>query len=382
MGRLSSLLNKDNVGDGVFVIRSSDFDTSKLNPGENHWRDFVCYFKKNLGVELVDLESAHGSDSTSGLLVDVLKSELPGSLLAVIPQEKNVVDFYLTLKEHSHNDLEGILEAYNFNYEKINSYYKLELKELIVKLHLVEEEYLNNKVKKLRRDSEEISKQHFALFYKYDDALKRNIWLPRKIYHDYNFVRNAAYEFGIKLLKFIKQENINSVLVYSIRRGGSVIGDCIVEILNKKREESEDFQNLIVQWGDIKATRYEGMNGGELKIDYIFPTIEESLKYDLIVFAEDLVDHGVTLNALIKRFDREYKSFNKKLLLKLAVLDIKDRTYKDEKKPNIDYFKVKLVIPNHKGELWIVYSHELTGLTSPELKSKLPNYLYNEWKNL
>ena len=56
MGRLSSLLNKDDVVDGVFVIRSSDFDTSKLNPGENHWRDFVCYFKKNLGVELVDLD--------------------------------------------------------------------------------------------------------------------------------------------------------------------------------------------------------------------------------------------------------------------------------------------------------------------------------------
>jgi hypoxanthine-guanine phosphoribosyltransferase len=365
---LKSDLQKNINGNEFFVIKSSDFDNPEISAGENHWRDFSLNIKKNLKAEIVNLKEGHDDESKSDLIVDVLKVNFKGCLFGEIKHspfesQENLLNFYLGMKERDYDLLENILGKGNFKFRKNFNLEKNILYDLFLndsKISILPMDYADaiKKLKDLRREDYEKGNfitSSFALFYNYDEHLQKNIWLPRKVFHSHDFIRDTGYYFGEKIIEYAKENNVKRILIYGIQRGGSPLANCISE---KIRNDSK----LNVNMGVIIASSYINMTKEDFRLDYIVPSVRKVKDYDLILIADDLVDTGTTIENAINSFE---ESERKKI--KTCVIDFKERKYRKEKKFFPDYLGLKIEINSHKEEIWVVYDGELEGLTEKEI---------------
>jgi uncharacterized protein len=144
--------------------------------------------------------------------------------------------------------------------------------------------------------------------------------------------------------------------VIGVTRGGAQISVYIQETLSLLDEN-------IKSYATIHAYSYTGI--GEAKSEVIVrdlePLLQEIKHGESILVIDDVFDRGATLNAIKEKLDKRLQE--KQATVKLGVLYYKPENSTVSIAP--DYF-----FRTYNGDDWLVFPHELCGLSQAELRHK------------
>ncbi len=162
-----------------------------------------------------------------------------------------------------------------------------------------------------------------------------------------------SIRLGIKIL----ESGFNPNYIVGIWRGGTPVGIAVQELL--------DYFGVKTDHIAIRTSSYEGIEQRNKQIrvhglDYISDNVnsEESL---LIV--DDVFDTGLSIDAVLERL-RSRARKNTPADIRIATVYYKPDNRKTDFFP--DYFV-------HETSKWLIFPHELDGLTSEEIEKFKPN---------
>lgn len=162
------------------------------------------------------------------------------------------------------------------------------------------------------------------------------------------------FKDSCKLAAQVVESGFRPNYLVALWRGGTPVGICLQEFLLH-------FE-IVTDHIAIRTSHYEGINKRSRTIrihglGYLIDRIEHS---DSLLIVDDIFDTGSTVDALVKKI--------KKLARRNTPHDIRIAAvwYKPEMR------KVDLVPDYYVNETnqWVVFPHELIGLSSEEIKSK------------
>ena len=163
---------------------------------------------------------------------------------------------------------------------------------------------------------------------------------------------NKLMTYSIQLAKKILQSNLKPDAIVGISRGGSFPAIVIHEYLN--------YNNINCEYFVISAKSYTDIEIQEnIYIDVSTNTRLSLQNKHNILIIDDVFDTGKTLMSIINKFDMQYNICKSKL--KIATVFYKPDNNKTTIYPNY-YLKTT--------KDWIVFPHELIGLTDEEVKKK------------
>jgi len=139
-------------------------------------------------------------------------------------------------------------------------------------------------------------------------------------------------------------------------RGGTPPGIVIQEFFKYKGEEMDHIA--------IRTERYHGIDkkSDDVKIHGLGYVIDNIHASDRLLIVDDVLDEGVTVEALIAEIKRRARA-NAPREIKVAVVYYKPGRNKSSVRP--DYCI-------HEDDSWIVFPHELAGLSREEIMDKDP----------
>ena len=146
-------------------------------------------------------------------------------------------------------------------------------------------------------------------------------------------------------------------------RGGTPVGICVHEILKWKKIPCDHIA--------IRTSRYTGVDlANEEVVIHNLSYLEENLQPgDSILIVDDVWDKGTTMDALFKKLrldlgDKLYDS-----------LDIRVATVYYKPKRSKYPFKPKYFV--HESDDWLVFPHELEGLSIDDIETHLGSAIAN-----
>ncbi len=162
---------------------------------------------------------------------------------------------------------------------------------------------------------------------------------------------NTLYLKSLKLAKRIKDSGFVPDILIALWRGGTPVGIVIHEFYRYSGQDIK-FHKA------IRTESYHGIdNRGEIKIE-AFPDLIELLNENTkLLIVDDIFDSGKTVNAIVEKIN----SLNKKPNIKIATVYYKLKRNVTKIKP--DFYL-------HTTNAWLVFPHELDGLTPEEIKKK------------
>ena len=136
-------------------------------------------------------------------------------------------------------------------------------------------------------------------------------------------------------------------------RGGAPIGCHVHECLEYMNKREIDHIA-------IRTSRYTktGQPLAEVKVHnlrYLLENIDRTTK---LLIVDDIADSGHTVDAVIKAIDEGCGEYSRPCMIKIATLYYKPTKYQSLRKP--DYFV-------HTTDKWVVFPHELEGMTREEI---------------
>ncbi len=164
---------------------------------------------------------------------------------------------------------------------------------------------------------------------------------------------NQLLDYSFLLAKKIYQSGFIPNILVGIWRGGTPAGIAVHEYFNYKGHKL--FHTA------IKTESYEDMkqSDGEIKVNGLQELIEPINSEDKMLLIDDVFDTGRTMKFLVEEIKRRARK-------NAPVIKIGTVFYK-ETKNQTDIFPDYYV---EKNENWIVFPHELAGLTEEEIKLK------------
>jgi len=150
--------------------------------------------------------------------------------------------------------------------------------------------------------------------------------------------------------------------IVGIWRGGAPIGIAVQEYFDFKKVETDHIA--------VRTSSYYGINqqSKEIKVHGLHYIIENANAGDGLLIVDDVFDSGRSIDALIKQLKKLSRN-NMPQDVRIACPWYKPQNSKVDFKP--DYFI-------HESDEWLVFPHELSGLTQAEIaegKSDLANIL-------
>jgi hypoxanthine phosphoribosyltransferase len=151
--------------------------------------------------------------------------------------------------------------------------------------------------------------------------------------------------------------------IVGIWRGGAPIGIAVQEYFDFKKVETDHIA--------VRTSSYYGINqqSKEIKVHGLHYIIENANAGDGLLIVDDVFDSGRSIDALIKQIKKLARN-NMPQDVRIACPWYKPKNSKVDIKP--DYFI-------HESDEWLVFPHELSGLTQAEIsegKSDLTNILH------
>ena len=149
--------------------------------------------------------------------------------------------------------------------------------------------------------------------------------------------------------------------IVGVWRGGAPIGIAVQELLDVLGVKSDHIA--------IRTSSYESMGkqGKDVQVHGLNYVIKKVESEDSLLIVDDVHDTGLSIDQIIKDLNKACKKNTP--TIKVATPYFKPEKNKTERKP--DYYL-------HKTDKWLVFPHELEGLTRQEMldfKPELPEIL-------
>jgi hypoxanthine phosphoribosyltransferase len=172
----------------------------------------------------------------------------------------------------------------------------------------------------------------------------------------------ALLEDSFRLAAQVYKDGFRPQFIVGIWRGGAPIGIAVQEYFDFKEVETDHIS--------VRTSSYYGINqqSKEIKVHGLHYIIENANASDGLLIVDDVFDSGRSIEALIKQLNKLSRN-NMPQDVRIACPWYKPQNNQVELKP--DYYI-------HESSEWLVFPHELSGLTQEEIaegKKDLTNVL-------
>ncbi|NQY37678.1 MAG: hypoxanthine phosphoribosyltransferase [Alteromonadaceae bacterium] len=169
-------------------------------------------------------------------------------------------------------------------------------------------------------------------------------------------------EDSFRLAAKVYEDGFRPQFIVGIWRGGAPIGIAVQEYFDYKKVETDHIA--------VRTSSYYGINqqSKEIKVHGLHYIIENANAADGLLIVDDVFDSGRSVAALLNQL-KELMRCNLPKDIRVASPWYKPTNSKVDFAP--DYFV-------HESDEWLVFPHELSGLTSEEIsngKTDLHNIL-------
>jgi len=169
-------------------------------------------------------------------------------------------------------------------------------------------------------------------------------------------------EDSFRLAAKVFEDGFRPQFIIGIWRGGAPVGIAVQEFF--------DFKNVETDHIAVRTSSYYGINqqSKEIKVHGLHYIIENANAGDGLLIVDDVFDSGRSIEALIKQL--------KKLSRNNMPTDVRIACPWYKPKNNVVNIKPDYYV--HESDEWLVFPHELSGLTQEEIaegKSDLANIL-------
>ncbi|WP_426357446.1 phosphoribosyltransferase [Pseudocolwellia sp. HL-MZ19] len=170
-------------------------------------------------------------------------------------------------------------------------------------------------------------------------------------------------EDSFRLAAKVYEDGFRPQFIVGIWRGGAPIGIAVQEYFDFKKVETDHIA--------VRTSSYYGINqqSKEIKVHGLHYIIENANADDGLLIVDDVFDSGRSIDALIKQLKKLSRN-NMPTDVRVACPWFKPQNNKVDIVP--DYYV-------HESDEWLVFPHELSGLTEEELvngKSDLSNIVH------
>jgi hypoxanthine phosphoribosyltransferase len=170
-------------------------------------------------------------------------------------------------------------------------------------------------------------------------------------------------EDSFRLAAKVFEDGFRPQFIIGIWRGGAPVGIAVQEYFDFKKVETDHIA--------VRTSSYYGINqqSKEIKVHGLHYIIENANAGDGLLIVDDVFDSGRSIEALIKQLEKLSRN-NMPTDVRIACPWYKPKNNVVGIKP--DYYV-------HESEEWLVFPHELSGLTQEEIaegKSDLANILH------
>ncbi len=159
-------------------------------------------------------------------------------------------------------------------------------------------------------------------------------------------------EDSFRVAAQVFEDGFRPQFIVGIWRGGAPIGIAVQEYFDFKKVETDHIA--------VRTSSYYGINqqSKEIKVHGLHYIIENANADDGLLIVDDVFDSGRSIDALIKTLKTLSRN-NMPKDVRIACPWYKPQNSKVDIKP--DYYI-------HESDEWLVFPHELSGLTEEELK--------------
>jgi len=170
----------------------------------------------------------------------------------------------------------------------------------------------------------------------------------------------ALLEDSFRLAAKVYKDGFRPQFIIGIWRGGAPVGIAVQEYFDFKKVETDHIS--------VRTSSYYGINkqNKEIKVHGLHYIIENANADDGLLIVDDVFDSGRSIDALIKQLKKLSRN-NMPVDVRIACPWFKPKNNMVDISP--DYYI-------HESEEWLVFPHEISGLTEEELtegKSDLAN---------
>jgi len=158
-------------------------------------------------------------------------------------------------------------------------------------------------------------------------------------------------EDSFRLAAKVYEDGFRPQFIVGIWRGGAPIGIAVQEYFDFKKVETDHIA--------VRTSSYYGINqqSKEIKVHGLHYIIENANADDSLLIVDDVFDSGRSIEALIKQLNTLTRR-NMPQDVRIACPWYKPKNSKVDIVP--DYYI-------HESEEWLVFPHELSGLTPDEI---------------
>jgi len=170
-------------------------------------------------------------------------------------------------------------------------------------------------------------------------------------------------EDSFRLAAKVYEDGFRPQFIVGIWRGGAPIGIAVQEYFDFKKVETDHIA--------VRTSSYYGINqqSKEIKVHGLHYIIENANADDGLLIVDDVFDSGRSIDALIKQLKKLSRN-NMPTDVRIACPWFKPQNNKVDIVP--DYYV-------HESDEWLVFPHELSGLSEEELvkgKTDLANIVH------
>ncbi len=161
-----------------------------------------------------------------------------------------------------------------------------------------------------------------------------------------------SYRLGLKILG----SGFRPDFIVGIWRGGTPVGIAVQELLEMKGCAADHIA--------IRTSSYEGIGqrGKEIRVHGLNYIVQNADADDSLLIVDDVYDTGLSIQAVVDAL-RERMRRNCPQDLRLATVYFKPKNNRTPRQP--DYYI-------HETDHWLVFPHELNGLSDEELSRFKP----------
>ena len=176
--------------------------------------------------------------------------------------------------------------------------------------------------------------------------------MAEKTYVNAQSLLDDSFRLGLKVM----DDGFRPDYIIGIWRGGTPVGIAVQELLKYHGQPSDHIA--------IRTSSYSGIEkqNDEIRVHGLHYIIENVNAEDKLLIVDDVFDSGRSIQAVIDRIN-DLSRRNTPETIKIATVYYKPGKRKVDLIPN--YFI-------HKTEDWLVFPHELEGLTRDEVASSKP----------